>query len=467
MGTWSKVRSFLNNAGYVSGTAGSPYGTTAPANLVVGDLLVISFEYGSGSDQSAILSASDASANSWTNEAHAYDATNHEGAMRFSTVITTQIASGGAIQVSWTGGASFNFLCLFVEQWHYSTGTPIGIDGTPTGQAQATPGTGTDAITSGTTSPSHDGCLVHSALVYGNSIPTTTTVGTGFTSSVNDLATSQMATEQLTQGSHAAIAGTWTEGSAQPTLCLVTAYAPPAGGPVSKTDTDTATLTELVPRITLGVQTDALTLTETQSVTVGGVTSKTDTDTATLSEAAPGPQVGVSDSAALSETSITLIATDVQTVPDFTLAEQTPQIGLTPTDSLTFVDQETLTASFIRWTDTDAFGLAEATPRIDLSLTDALSLTERVPALSHNQTDAVGLTEAQTVAAFLKDIDTDNLAESQTVTILGGFTGYAKGLLTVQDRLGGVLTSSARLAGTLGATDRLEGTLTVQPVGPP
>lgn len=339
-------------------------------------------------------------------------------------------------------------------------------DSTGAGQHQATPTTTTDALTSGNMTTGTDGDLIFSATLDSATGNNPGSVGTGYTAG-QTTAVGVLKTEWKTQATHGAVAGTWTALANDDHVTVAFALKPAASGPVSKTDTDTATLTEQRPSIALGTQTDTATLSEAQTLTILGVV-KSDTDTATLSESAPGPQVQVTDSASLAESALTLAVTDVQQVPDFTLTEQTPQIGLAPTDSLTFTEQETLTASFIRWVDTDAFGLAEATPRIDLSLTDALSLAERVPAVSlGTQADSAGLTDTQAVAAFLKDVDADSLAESQAVTIIGGFTGYVKGVLVVQDRLAGTLTGTARLAGTLGATDRLEGTLTVQPVGPP
>lgn len=233
MGTWSLVRSLKEDSGYTGVGSSSPLLVTAGTNLVVGDLLIVTFQYGAASDQQSILSGTDnaATPNTYTKEAHAFDSTHQQGAIRFSTVITSQINTGDSVKVQWTGGGLFDFVSLLVEQWHYSTGTPTGISGTPTGQFQSAPGTGTDAITSGNTTPTADGCLIHGSLIYSGSLPGSTTAGTGFTTSVDDLTAVQVATEQFTQTSHAAVAATWTQtATAQPTIALVAAYAPPGGG---------------------------------------------------------------------------------------------------------------------------------------------------------------------------------------------------------------------------------------------
>lgn len=233
MGTWTKVRSIIEDSGYTSVSSFSPYVVNAPANLPVGDLLILTFQYGAASDQQSIISGTDNAPvpNTYTKEAHAFDGTHQQGAIRLSTIITSQIVTGDLIKAQWTGGGGFIFVTLLVEQWHYSTGTPAGISGTPAGQFQSAPGTGTDAITSGTTTPTADGCLIHGSLIYTGSLPGSTTAGTGFTTSVDDLMAAQVITEQFTQTTHAAVAATWTQtATAQPTIALVAAYAPPGGG---------------------------------------------------------------------------------------------------------------------------------------------------------------------------------------------------------------------------------------------
>lgn len=340
-------------------------------------------------------------------------------------------------------------------------------DTTGAGQHQAAPTTSTDALTSGSFTTGTDGDLIFSATLDSATGNNPGSVGTGYTAG-QTTGIGVLKTEWKTQTTHGAVAGTWTALTNDDHVTIAFAVKPAASGPVSKTDTDTATLTEQVPQITPTAQTDAFSFAETQTVTPSSAVSKSDTDTATLTETVSGPQLQVGETATLTESALTLLVTDVQAVPDFTVTEQTPQIGLSQTEPLAFSEIETRTASFIRWVDTDAFGLAEATPQIAFAVTDTFSVAERLPAVVlGTQQDSAGLTDAQTVAAFLQDLEAESLTDSQTLTIIGGFTGYAKGLLAVRDRMGGTLTGTARLAGTLGAQDRLRGITTVAPVGPP
>lgn len=487
---WSLVNTFTNDTGYTGTGVFTDYQVTV-SGVSVGDLLIVQFQFGNN-DVSATATCSDNAgvANTYTAEKAVYDTTNAQGTMRFSAPVGN-VTGLTRVIVSWPTVA-IKFVSCAVEQWHNSSGSFSGtvISGTPAGQDQASAGTGTDAVTSTNTTPGVNGCLIHSTLVYPGSAPATITHGTGFTAQLNDFVTVQMGSEYLVQTTAAGISGTWTQGTSLASIALVTAYAPPGGGgPTSKTDTDTgslseastsltnksvgitdaATLAEQVPQIAPTAQTDSATLSETQTVTPSSATSKTDTDTATVTETTNPPTIGVTDSAILNDTAITLVVTDVQQIPDFTVTEQTPRIGLAPTDSLTFSETQTLTASFIRFVDSDAFGLAEATaPMASIAQRDTASLSETQAGTTYIlDADALSQSDAAAITALLASLDTVGLADAQTLTIVGGFTGYAKGLLAVADRLDGALASTARLSGTLAGQDRLRGITTVAPVGQP
>jgi len=260
------------------------------------------------------------------------------------------------------------------------------------------------------------------------------------------------------------------------------------GGPTTKSDTDTgtlaesatalanttvgqgdtATLGEQVPQIAPTAQTDGFSFSETQTVTPSSAVSKTDTDPATLAEQVPGITLGTQpEVSALSETSISLVVTDV-TVPDFTVAEQIPRIGLSPADLLSFSEIETLTASMIRFVDTDALTLGETwTLTAHLAQTDTGTLGEFAPRIQVAPVDTFGLAESNAITAILHDLETGTISDAQAVTVIGGYVGYATAVLLVQDRLLGTASATARLAAALSATDRLGSRLTVQPVGPP
>lgn len=154
---------------------------------------------------------------------------------------------------------------------------------------------------------------------------------------------------------------------------------------------------------------------------VSGATLVSTTDTASLddSTAIIGPQGA--DATTLDDLNIAVLATDVQTIPDFTLAEQSPTI-LAPTsaaDTFTLSDTATVTVPLQA---SDAFSVTEAAPAIGLSVQDTLSAVETVSVVSV--------------------ID---------------YHGFVVGTLAV----------APRVVGTMALTPRLRGTMTVQPAGRP
>src|SRR5262249_38330354 len=153
------------------------------------------YQYGSTTDRTAgVFSATDNAgvANTYTQEGYGYDSGSDQGAMRFSAPVGN--ATGlTTVSVQWTGGFGVNFTSILVEQWRNSGGALSGtvITGPPAVNKQASPGTGTDAITSGTTTPAVDGALIHGSLVYSSGTPTTSAAGTGFSLSVDRFAAVQ------------------------------------------------------------------------------------------------------------------------------------------------------------------------------------------------------------------------------------------------------------------------------------
>lgn len=110
-------------------------------------------------------------------------------------------------------GTSTGGFCGFAAQLWSGSDTASAVDGSASDTAVA-PGTGADAITSGTFSPANDGCLIVSGSLDISTGQNPPNVGTGFTA--RNSATSsagaftEMKTESLVQSSHASIAGTWT-----------------------------------------------------------------------------------------------------------------------------------------------------------------------------------------------------------------------------------------------------------------
>ncbi len=439
------------------------------------------------SDTRSIVSVSGGAGNTWTSSGERpTDALSNNSQELW---YCENCAAGSyTVTITWDSSAASNVEC-FIDEFsgtatsssldvHTSNGAAIGASPLSVGPSSATTNANDNVYT---TAMSINGA---------NARPLTTPASytTDHAGAVNAKATQFVSAHlNVTSTGTQTVSWAWTGGNSAVTGILAAFKDAAGGGPVSKTDTesatlseqtpaiklatptDTATLTEQVPQISPTAQTDSLTFAETQTVTMSSAVSKTDTDTATLTETTNPPVIGVTDSLTLNDSAVTLVVTDVQQVPDFTVTEQTPQIGLSLTDSLTFSETEKLTASFIRFVDSDTFGMADATtPTASISQRDTASLTETQAGTTYIlDGDTLGAAESAVITALLSSLDSGTLADGQTVTIIGGFTGYAKGLLIVQDRLAGTLSGTARLAGTLGAEDRLRGITTVAPVGPP
>lgn len=242
MGHWTKVGTFKNDAKYANPTQTSPL-VVAISGHQAGDLAVVDFQYGtSGTTDITGLGVSDDAGvpNTYTrNGTTNFDSGHQQGMAQFRGVVAD--ASVANVSASWSAQADA-FLAMTVTIYRNDLGALTGdpLTGTPAEANQPTPGTGVDAVTSGTTTPGVNGALVHCALMYPGSVPATTTHGTGFTLGLDDTVTAQQATEWLEQAVAAAIAGTWTEGTTgQPAMTITSAYAPPtpaATTPPQRTD---------------------------------------------------------------------------------------------------------------------------------------------------------------------------------------------------------------------------------------
>ena len=487
--TWSLVNTFTNDAGYTGTGTFTDYQVTV-SGVSVGDLLIVQFQFGF-SDVSATATCSDNAgvANTYTPEKALYDSGNAQGVMRFSAPVG-DVTGLTKVTVSWPT-VGLKFVSCAVEQWHNSGGSFSGtvISGTPAGQDQAGAGTGTDAVTSTNTTPSVNGCLIHSTLCYPGSAPATITHGTGFTPQLNDFVAVQMGSEYLVQTTAAGISGTWTQGTSLASLTLVTAYAPPGGGgPTIVSTTDTATLAEGTPvGIAVSGPTDTMSLAEKGSVagTIGGLT-----DSLSLSETATvGPQAN--DVLSLDDAAFTIVATDVTSLNDFTLSEGPIVIGVGgPSDALSLAEGTTRIVATISisdvltlddsnvtvtsggvtsLTETDTLTLGEFLSLLDhAGMGDAATLVESVAIqVQAALQDSASLTERASVAGTMALSDSLSLAESLSIAIVGGFTGYAKGTLVIVARLAGTVSVADRLKGSTAGAPRLRGTQTTQPVGPP
>lgn len=229
---WSLVATSKNDAKYLNPPQVSPLVIPIPAGAQVGDVIDVLFQYGTPSttDIAGLAATDDATTpNTYLQTGSTnYSSAHGQGMAAFRAVVAD--ASAANITISWTANAN-GFIAGIAHLRRCAAGhiTADPLTGTPNQANQATPGTGTDAINSGTTTPLVPGSLIVCYLMYPGSSPSSTTQGTSFALAIDDTTTAQQASEWLEQVSAAAIAGTWTEGSAQPAMTIVFAFAPPSG----------------------------------------------------------------------------------------------------------------------------------------------------------------------------------------------------------------------------------------------
>lgn len=263
VGPWRKVASFKDDSHYNNTSYGGPISIGISGHQV-GDLVVVTWQYGTSG-------ATDITSAACTDDAGTpnpyypnptsptiHDTTSHQGLRKWAGVVVD--ASVANVSVSWVqgGAAPTAWVTMLVEIWRHDAGAlgagdPHSV--APAGQFQATPGTGTDAITSTAITPAVDGCLIHGSLCYPASNPSSTTLGTGFQLAVDDLTAAQVETEYVVQVTAASIAATWTEGSAQPTLAIVSAFKPPDTSQTLTPSSITSAFSVAAPTLALGALT--------------------------------------------------------------------------------------------------------------------------------------------------------------------------------------------------------------------
>lgn len=104
------------------------------------------------------------------------------------------------------------------------------------GQAQAAPGTGTDAITSGNFTTTDNGDLIWAGMFCGSG---NAVAGTGYTRRLNNDASNGfvfICTEDKVQSAAGSVAGTYTQGSASRTVVVALAIGVPAAAGVNWVD---------------------------------------------------------------------------------------------------------------------------------------------------------------------------------------------------------------------------------------
>lgn len=232
---WSKIGAIVVSTDFVSSPSKASPVTVPLSGLTVagGDLLRIAHTWGT-TNITASMAMTDNAGTPNTYYKHPSPIWNSplgQGSGVFAAPILN-VTSLTQLSFSWTG-ANIAFVGWIIEQFRHSSGAlPSGspYTGTPVSNAQASGNTGTDGVTSGTTTPAVNGALVAASVMFPNGFGGTFAQGTGYTLGTNDTGTTLQATEWLEQATAAAIAGTFTINTVQDTQTFVTAFAPPTGG---------------------------------------------------------------------------------------------------------------------------------------------------------------------------------------------------------------------------------------------
>lgn len=165
--------------------------------------------------------------NTYTVTSNILDTTNNQRTIFFALGNITNAPT----TITINGAGTNIFQEMVVDEFSGGDTATNNRDGA-TGQFQATPGTGTDAITSGAIVTTQGGDLIWGAMSR-QADATLPSVGTGFTAGTGATAAGYaMRSEFLTQGSAGSIAATFTQASASPTVTAVVAIKAPAAAAV-------------------------------------------------------------------------------------------------------------------------------------------------------------------------------------------------------------------------------------------
>ena len=191
-----------SNSGDAGGTT---IAVTTTSNVTGGNLLVVGINWSTGNIED-ISSLADGLGNTYNPIAnnHVRDAT----AGQWTSVYYAKNITGGACTITATFAASRSFRRIVVHEVSgLDTTAPLDQS---TGQNQVSPGTGTDAVTSGSVTTTTNGQYIF-ATSMDDSGSNNYNAGTGFTGRELSIgASAPMASEDQVQGSAGAIAGTFT-----------------------------------------------------------------------------------------------------------------------------------------------------------------------------------------------------------------------------------------------------------------
>ena len=211
--TWVKTSSA--STGTTASTASQTQ--VAGAAVAVGDLIkvVVSYDHsqaGGTSPASAQVDDNGAGTNTFTRQVTVDDPGNTQKTECWECTVTSAGTPTVRARFNPTPGTTTSLNCTLIVETFTGSDSASTTNGTPTGQLQVNPGNGTDAVTSGATTTSVNGCLIYGFTVETSLGTDPGSHGTGFTDGTasNPATTVAVRTEWLEQATAGARAATFT-----------------------------------------------------------------------------------------------------------------------------------------------------------------------------------------------------------------------------------------------------------------
>lgn len=209
-GTGSAIVSVITATGSVVGAGNTVVGTVSWDSL----------------GGTTLLSVKDDKLNTYTIKDTVVDSVNNQSNASF---ILGNITNGPNALTATTNSANVNgaFLTIIWDEYSGASAVSDPSDG-HTGQKQATPGTGTDAVTSGNVTTTVNGDLIYGG-TYNTSTGTLASAGSGFASRTSDTSGAPGITEDKTQTTAGSVASTFTINPSAACVTFIIAIKPSSG----------------------------------------------------------------------------------------------------------------------------------------------------------------------------------------------------------------------------------------------
>lgn len=217
-------------------TGGAISTLSATVSAIASGSLVVG--YATAGENIADLRVLDELGNPCTMGTATYDATNNQTAQGFYRENITNAPT--TFTLSRTGGGSITYSAITVDEFS-GVATSSALSGTPAQQVQNSPGTGTDGITSGNTTPAVNGCLIY-GWTQNDGGSTQASAGTGYTSATSET-TAAGRSEYKVQATAAAVAATFTTAANESHITGVMAFKPLVTGTTLTADSGSFSLT--------------------------------------------------------------------------------------------------------------------------------------------------------------------------------------------------------------------------------